>query len=204
MIRVLVACEYSGTVRDAFRREGYDAMSCDILPTESPGPHYQGDARDLLDDGWDLLIAHPPCTFLAVSGNRWLAEDPSRRAKQEAAAEFFLTFARAPVPFIAIENPVCVMSSLYRKPDQTVQPWQYGHGEVKRTCLWLRNLPPLHPTDIVDGREERVHRMPPSANRAHLRSKTLDGIARAMARQWGAFVTAALYRDSHLEREIFT
>jgi hypothetical protein len=201
VIRVLIACEYSGTVCDVFRAEGYDATSCDILPTEAPGPHYQGDALALLDQGWDLLIGHPPCTYLSVSGNRWLAEDPSRRAKMERAAEFFLTFTRAPVPFIAIENPVCVMSSLYRKPDQTVQPWQFGHGEVKRTCFWLRNLPLLRPTAIVEGREERIHRMPPGPDRAKMRSKTYEGIATAMAQQWGAFVTSALYRDPHLERE---
>lgn len=183
-MRVLVACEYSGTVRDAFIRAGHDAMSCDLLPTEVPGPHYRGDVRDLLDYPWDLMIAHPPCTDLAVSGARHF-EAKRMDGRQQASASFFMMLAKASIPRIAIENPVCIMSSLYRKPDQVIQPWQFGHGETKATCLWLKNLPPLKATNVVDGRENRVHRMPPSPDRWKLRSKTYDGIAQAMAEQWG-------------------
>ena len=182
MPRVLVACEFSGAVRDAFARRGWDAWSCDLLPSESPGQHHQGDVSKILGDGWDLLIAHPPCTHLAVSGARWF------HLKQEEQAEA-LAFVRllldAPVPKIALENPVSIISSRIRKPDQVIQPWQYGHGEVKATCLWLKNLPPLRPTQIVDGRVPRVHMMPPSPNRWKLRSMTYLGIAEAMADQWG-------------------
>lgn len=190
-MRVLVACEYSGTVRNAFIREGHDAMSCDLLPTDVPGPHYQGDVRDVLHYPWDLMIAHPPCTHLSVSGARHFA-DKRMDGRQQAAVSFFMELARAPIPMIAIENPVCVMSSLYRKPDQTIQPWQFGHGETKATCLWLKNLPLLRPTNIVEGREARIHRMPPSADRWKLRSATFTGVAEAMADQWGrAFVLRA-------------
>lgn len=183
-MKVLVACEYSGRVRDAFIRMGHDAMSCDLLPTDVPGPHYQGSVMDILQDGWDLMIAHPPCTHLAVSGARHFA---AKRAdgRQQEAIDFFLALARAPIPRIAIENPVCIMSSLWRKPDQTIQPWQYGHGETKATCLWLKNLPHLVPTSIVSGREARIHKMPPSADRWKLRSQTYQGIAEGMADQWG-------------------
>lgn len=182
-LRVLVACEYSGTVREAFAARGHDAMSCDLLPTDRPGKHYQGDVRDVLDDGWDLMIAHPPCTHLAVSGARHFA---AKRAdgRQQAGIDFFLALANAPVARYAIENPVCIMSSVWRKPDQTIQPWQFGHGETKATCLWLRGLPKLTPTDIVLGREARVHRMPPSPTRWKERSRTFEGVARAMATQW--------------------
>lgn len=183
-MRVLVACEYSGRVRDAFINGGHDAMSCDLLPTDSPGPHYHGSVMDVLNDGWDLMIAHPPCTHLAVSGARHFAEKRADGRQQEAI-DFFLALARAPIPRIAIENPVCIMSSVWRKPDQTIQPWQYGHGETKATCLWLKNLPHLVPTNIVSGRDARIHKMPPSENRWKLRSQTYQGIANAMADQWG-------------------
>lgn len=183
-MRVLVACEYSGRVRDAFIRAKHDAMSCDILPTDAPGPHYMGDVRDVLHDGWDMLIGHPPCTDLAVSGARHFA---AKRAdgRQQASIDFFMLLANAPIERIALENPVCIMSSVWRKPDQIIQPWQFGHGETKSTCLWLKNLPLLTPTNIVDGRENRVHRMPPSPDRWKLRSTTYQGIADAMAAQWG-------------------
>ena len=183
-MRVLVACEYSGRVRDAFINSGHDAMSCDLLPTDSPGPHYHGSVMDVLNDGWDLMIAHPPCTHLAVSGARHFAEKRADGRQQEAI-DFFLALARAPIPRIAIENPVCIMSSVWRKPDQTIQPWQYGHGETKATCLWLKNLPHLVPTNIVSGRDARIHKMPPSPDRWKLRSQTYQGIADAMADQWG-------------------
>ena len=182
-MRVLVACEYSGAVRDAFRARGHDAMSCDLLPTDVPGPHYQGDVRDVLDDGWDLMVAHPPCTHLAVSGARWFKD---KQAEQAEALAFVRLLLAAPVARIALENPVSIISSRVRKPDQVIQPWQFGHGETKATCLWLKNLPPLTPTDIVDGREARVHRMAPSPTRWKERSKTYAGVAAAMADQWGA------------------
>ena len=185
-MKVLVACEYSGRVRDAFIRGGHDAMSCDLLPTDAPGPHYQGDLFDVIDYPWDLLIAHPPCTHLAVSGSRHF--DAKRMdGRQQSAAAFFMQIVRrsAHIKRVAIENPVCVMSSLWRRPDQVIQPWMFGHGETKATCLWLKNLPKLRPTDIVDGREACVHRMPPSADRWKLRSETYAGIAQAMADQWG-------------------
>lgn len=181
-MRVLVACEYSGAVRDAFRARGHDAVSCDLLPTDAPGPHYQGDVRDVLGDGWDLMIAHPPCTHLAVSGARWFKH---KQAEQAQALEFVRLLLAAPIPRIALENPVSIISSRIRKPDQVIQPWQYGHGETKATCLWLKNLPLLRPTDIVEGREARIHRMPPSPDRWKLRSATFPGIAAAMADQWG-------------------
>ena len=184
-MRVLVACEYSGVVRDAFISQGHDAMSCDLLPTDRPGPHFQGDVRLLLALQWDLLIAHPPCTHLAVSGARHFAAKKASGVQDEAL-DFVRTLLDAPIPRIALENPVSIISSRIRKPDQVVQPWQHGHGETKATCLWLKGLPPLRPTNVVDGREARVHRMPPSADRWKLRSTTYAGIARAMADQWGA------------------
>lgn len=185
MKRVLVACEYSGTVRDAFIARGFDAMSCDLLPTDRPGPHYQGDMFDIIGDGWDLMIAHPPCTHLAVSGARHFA---AKRAdgRQQDAVDFFMALVNANIPRIAVENPVCIMSSIYRKPDQIIQPWQFGHGETKATCLWLKNMPLLQPSNIVDGRANRIHKMPPSPERWKLRSTTYQGIANAMADQWGA------------------
>lgn len=183
-LRVLIACEFSGVVRDAFIRCGHEAMSCDLLPTETPGPHYCGNVRDMLNYPWDLMIAHPPCTHLSVSGARHF-EAKRLDGRQQAAVSFFMELARSPIPMIAIENPVCIMSSLWRKPDQVLQPWQFGHGETKATCLWLKGLPLLRPTDIVDGREARVHRMPPSEDRWKLRSTTFAGLAEAMADQWG-------------------
>lgn len=184
-MKVLVACEYSGVVRDAFIRGGHDAMSCDLLPTDSPGPHYQGDVRDLLDYPFDLMIAHPPCTHLSVSGARHFSEKRTD-GRQQAAVSFFMKLAKSDIPMIAIENPVSIMSSLYRKPDQVIQPWQFGHGETKATCLWLKNLPSLKPTNIVAGRSDRIHKMPPGPNRWKQRSKTYQGIADAMADQWGS------------------
>lgn len=181
-MRVLVACEYSGTVRDAFRARGHDAMSCDLLPTDAPGPHYQGDVRDVLGDGWDLMVAHPPCTHLAVSGARWFH---LKQREQAEALDFVRLLLAAPIPRIALENPVSIISSRIRKPDQVIHPWQFGHGETKATCLWLKGLPKLKPTNIVDGREARVHRLPPSPDRWKIRSATYAGIAAAMADQWG-------------------
>lgn len=182
-MKVLIACEYSGVVRDAFIAQGHDAMSCDILDTEFEGPHYKGDVRDVLNYPWDLMIAHPPCTHLSVSGAKHFAEKRID-GRQQAAVSFFMELARAPIDRIAIENPVCIMSRLWRKPDQIIQPWQFGHGETKATCLWLKGLRPLTPTDVVDGREARVHRLPPSPDRWKLRSTTYAGIAKAMAEQW--------------------
>jgi len=181
VMRILVACEFSGTVRDAFIRKGHDALSCDLLPTEQPGPHYQGDVLDILGDGWDIMIAHPPCTHLAVSGARWFN---GKKREQIEALNFVRALLEAPIDKIALENPVSVISSKIRKPDQIIQPWQFGHGETKKTCLWLKNLPPLTPTNIVEGREARIHKLPPSADRWKKRSKTFKGIADAMANQW--------------------
>jgi hypothetical protein len=181
-VKVLVACEFSGLVRDAFLACGHDAVSCDLLPTERPGPHIQGDVLDLLCRGFDLMVAHPPCTYLAVSGARWFSE---RRTDQEAALSFVRTLMLAPIAHIAIENPVSVIATRIREPDQIIQPYQYGHGETKATCLWLKNLPRLRSTHNVAGREARVHRMPPSDERWRERSRTYIGIADAMAQQWG-------------------
>lgn len=181
-MKVLVACEYSGAVRDAFLAAGHDATSCDLLPTESEGPHYQGDVFDIINNGWDLMIAHPPCTHLAVSGARWFV---SKRREQGEALEFVRKLMFADIPRIAIENPISIISSRIRRPDQIIQPWQFGHGETKATCLWLKNLPKLTPTNVVEGREQRVHRMPPGPDRWKERSRTYKGIAEAMAAQWG-------------------
>ena len=181
-MKVLVACEYSGIVRDAFIKRGHDAMSCDLLPTEKPGPHYQGDVRDILDDGFDLMIAHPPCTHLAVSGARWFK---GKEREQAEALEFVRLLLSAPIDYICLENPVSVISTKIRKPDQIIQPWMFGHGETKATCLWLKLMPNLVPTDIVEGRENRIHKMPPGKNRGKERSRTFQGIADAMAEQWG-------------------
>ena len=181
-MRVLVACEYSGRVRDAFRALGHDAMSCDFLPTEVEGPHHQGDVTELLHMGWDLMIAHPPCTHLAVSGARWFKD---KVVEQAEALDFVQMLMDAPIPHIAIENPVSVISSRIRKPDQIVQPWMFGDPFTKTTCLWLKNLPLLQPSNIVSGREQRLHKLPPSPDRWRERSKTFPGIAQAMAQQWG-------------------
>ena len=186
-MRVLVACEFSGIVRDAFRARGHSAYSIDLLPSERPGPHIQADIRDVLASEeyghCDLMVAHPPCTYLAVSGARWFKD---RQAEQDEALAFVRTLLAAPIPRIALENPVSVISSRVRKPDQIIQPWMFGHPETKATCLWLKNLPKLEPTNIVDGRQARVHREPPSPDRWKNRSRTLQGIADAMADQWGS------------------
>jgi hypothetical protein len=183
-MRVLVACEYSGTVRDAFLAMGHDAISCDLLPTDSPGPHYQGDIFGIINNGFDLMIAHPPCTHLAVSGARHFAEKKAD-GRQQQAIDFFMALINADIKRISVENPICIMSTVYRKPDQIIQPWQFGHGETKSTCLWLKGLSLLTPTDIVEGRADRIHKMPPSLDRWKLRSTTYKGIANAMAAQWG-------------------
>lgn len=180
-LRVLVACEYSGTVREAFKALGHDAMSCDLLDTERPGKHYRGDVREILCDGWDIMIAHPPCTHLAVSGARWFKD---KQREQTEALEFVGLLMNAPIERIAIENPISIISSRFRKPDQVIQPWQFGHGETKATCLWLKNLPKLKPTNIVEGRDQRILKLPPSADRWKERSRTFPGIAEAMAVQW--------------------
>lgn len=184
-MRVLVACEFSGIVRDAFIARGHDAVSCDLLSTESPGPHYKGNVLDYIDPWykWDLMIAHPPCTYLAVSGARWFK---TRKHEQEKAIDFVRFLMDAPILRICIENPISVISTKIRKPDQIIQPWMFGHPETKATCLWLKNLPKMVPTNIVEGRTARVHREPPSPDRWKSRSRTLTGIANAMADQWGS------------------
>ena len=181
-MKVLVACEFSGAVRDAFSSLGHYAVSCDLLPSETAGFHYQGDVRDILNEGWDLMIAHPPCTHLAISGARWFGE---KKREQQESLEFVELLLSAPVPRIALENPVSVISSKIRKPDQVIHPWQFGHGESKTTCLWLKGLPKLRPTKIVGGREMRIWKLPPSSYRWKERSRTFSGIASAMAVQWG-------------------
>ena len=184
-MRVLVACEFSGIVRDAFAGQGHAALSCDLLPSESRGLHYEGDIKDIIREGWDLMVAHPPCTYLAVSGARWFKV---RRAEQAEALEFVRLLLDAPIQRIALENPVSVISTRIRKPDQIIQPWQFGHPETKATCLWLKNLPLLVPTNIVEGRASRVWKMGPSPTRAADRSRTYLGIANAMATQWGKYL----------------
>ncbi len=200
-MKVLIACEFSGIVRDAFACKGHDAWSCDLLPTEREGNHIQGNVLEKLDGietwprpnslthfdrptwvKWDLLVAFPPCTHLAVSGARWFRD---KRVEQLEALDFIRRLMTAPIERIAIENPIGVISTRIRKPDQIIQPWQFGHPETKATCLWLKNLPLLEPTDIVEGRYARVHREPPSKDRWKNRSRTLQGIAEAMTEQWG-------------------
>ena len=202
---MLIACEYSGRVREAFRAKGHDAWSCDLLPAEDGSSfHLEADAIQVINFGkpvfadpelntgpdspyaWDLLIAHPPCTHLSVSGARHFPEKIAD-GRQQAAIDFFMRLARARIPRIAIENPVCIMSSVWREPDQIIQPWEFGHGETKATCLWLKGLPSLRPTNIVPGREHRIHLMPPGPDRWKERSRTYQGIADAMADQWGAY-----------------
>lgn len=168
-MRILVACEYSGTVRDAFAARGHDAWSCDLLPTERLGNHIHGDVLQHLHRNWDLMIAHPPCTHLAVSGARWFKD---KQIEQAEALDFVRRLLDAPIPRIALENPISIISSRIRKPDQIIQPWQFGHGETKATCLWLKNLPKLIPTNIVEGREARIHKMPPGPDRWKERSRT--------------------------------
>ena len=193
-MRVLLACEYSGAARDAFRAMGHFAMSCDLLPTDVPGPHHEGSVLDILDEDWDMMIAFPPCTHLAVSGARWFA---AKRAdgRQQQGIDFFMELANANIPKIAIENPVGIMSTQWRKPDQIIQPWQFGHEATKTTCLWLKGLPQLTPTNIVGKGERHItksgrslpkwYNLPPSEDRWKVRSKTFQGIADAMAQQWG-------------------
>jgi site-specific DNA-cytosine methylase len=184
-MKVLVACEYSGTVRDAFAAKGHDAWSCDLLPTDKPGQHFQCDVLEIIYSKyfqWDLMIAHPPCTHLAVSGARWFKD---KAEEQKAALQFVKYLMDAPVPKICIENPVSIISSHIRKPDQCIQPWMFGHGETKKTCLWLKNLPPLVGLKRVPGRVARIHNLPPSEDRWKQRSTTYQGIADAMAQQWG-------------------
>ena len=182
-MRVLVACEYSARVRDAFRRHGHDACSCDLLDCEAdPRWHYQAPVEEVLTRGWDLMIAHPPCTHLAVSGSRHFHR---KQREQAEALDFVRLLMDAPIPRWCIENPVSVISSAIRAPDQIIQPWQFGHGETKATCLWLKNLPRLKPTQVVEGREAKVHRMPPAPDSWKERSRTYQGVADAMAQQWG-------------------
>jgi len=198
-MRVLVACEFSGTVRDAFIRAGHTALSCDLMPTDKPGPHYQGDVMDIIGGGWDLMIAHPPCTHLAVSGARHF-EKKRADGRQQEGIDFFMALARAAIPRYAIENPIGIMSNIWRKPDQIIQPWQYGHSVTKSTCLWLKGLPALTPTDIVDkgvtwtaksGKRMSQWYYDSSClnpkEREKMRNKTFQGIADAMADQWGIY-----------------
>jgi hypothetical protein len=196
-VKVLVACEYSGTVRDAFIAAGHDAMSCDLLPTDVPGPHHEGDVTDILNDGWDLMVAHPPCTYLSVSGMHWTRRGLRDPQLTEDALAFVQLLLDAPIERIALENPISVISSRIRKPDQIINPWQFGHDASKKTCLWLKNLPPLVPTEIIEPRivngkkrwanqtDSGQNRLPPSDDRWKIRSETYAGIARAMAEQWG-------------------
>ena len=181
-MKVLVACEFSGKVRDAFTARGHCAMSCDLLDSETPGFHYKGDVLDVMNELWDLMIAFPPCTHLAVSGARWFKD---KKREQEEALEFVRKLMGARLPMVALENPVSVISSKIRRPDQIIQPWMFGHPETKKTCLWLKGLPLLEPTNIVEGREARVHNMSPGPNRWRERSRTSQGVADAMAEQWG-------------------
>ncbi len=192
-MRVLIACEYSGTVRDAYIKQGHDAMSCDLLPTDSEGPHYQGNVFDVINDGWDLMIAHPPCTYLSVSGMHWTSRGLRDPQLTEDALDFVRQLMDAPIDKIAIENPVSVISSRIRKPDQIVQPWWFGDDASKKTCLWLKNLPKLTPTNMLQGdsktrranqTETGQNKLPPSKDRWKIRSKTYQGIAHAMSTQW--------------------
>lgn len=183
-MKVLVACEFSGIVRQAFRRLGHDAWSCDLLPAEDDSEfHIKGQVEPHLTNDWDLMVAHPPCTHLAVSGARWFMD---KQREQLAALDFVRIILAAPISRICLENPISIISSRIRKPDQIIQPWQFGHGETKATCLWLKNLPKLLPANIVEGREAKVHHMPPGPDRWKDRSRTYRGIAAAMAIQWGA------------------
>lgn len=183
IMRILIACEFSGIVREAFRARGHDAVSCDIIPSEIPGPHYHGDVISLLGQSWDMMIAFPPCTYLCASGARWWN---ARTAQQCVALAFVKRLLDAPIHRIALENPIGRISTAIRRPDQIIHPWQHGHGETKATCLWLKNLAPLQPTHIVPGRVSRIHRMPQNSQRSRERSRTFPGIAAAMALQWGA------------------
>ena len=195
-MRVLVACEYSGRVRDAFRSRGHDAWSCDLLECEvDPRWHYQAPVEEVLGRGWDLMIAHPPCTHLAVSGSRHFHR---KQREQAEALDFVRLLMDSPIPRWCIENPVSIISSAIRPPDQIIQPWQFGHGETKATCLWLQNLPRLRSTDVVEGREPRVHMMPPGPNRWKERSRTFEGVADAMGEQWGVRELPAIMQQMML------
>jgi len=185
-VKVLIGCEYSGIVRDAFKAKGHDAWSCDIIPTESPGNHIQGDVLGVLDQGWDMMIAHPECTYTCFAGIRWNVNNPERQEKTKRAIEFFKRLWNADIEKIALENPVGVIPRLSGiKWAQIIHPWQFGHEEEKKTCLWLKNLPPLKPTKIMDKREQKMFKMAPSKDRGKKRSLTYTGIAEAMAEQWG-------------------
>ena len=213
--RILVACEESQAVTIELRKLGIEAFSCDILECSGGHPewHLKGDVKEFLEkEKWDAIFAFPPCTYLTVSGNRWFyhpddkhlpvenrrphPKHPNRQQKRKEAMEFFLSFMEADCEFVAIENPVGVMSTKFRKLDQTIQPWMFGHGETKKTCFWLKGLPVLKPTDIVDGREQRIWKLPPSKDRAKLRSKTYLGVAKAMADQWGRFIVEKLNKEN--------
>lgn len=192
-MKVLIACEFSGIVREAFKAKGHDALSCDLLETEIPGNHFQGDIREVLGEKWDLMIAHPPCTYLSNSGVCWLynkykTKNLDRWKKLAEASEFFKLCLNAPINKIAVENPIQhkhARDLIGVKYTQIIQPWQFGHDETKATCLWLKNLTKLTPTNVVSGREQRLHWLPPSENRWKERSRTYEGIAKAMAEQWG-------------------
>lgn len=183
-LKILIACEFSGIVRESFNKLGHNVYSCDLLESEIPGKHIKDDVLNHLNENWDLMIAFPPCTHLAVSGARWFKYKVN---EQKNAISFFMSLINAPIKKIAIENPISIMSSVYRKPDQIIQPWQFGHGETKSTCLWLKNLPKLKPTKIVNEKYPRIHMEPPSLNRWKNRSRTYHGIADAMAKQWGDY-----------------
>lgn len=191
-MKVLIACEYSGTVRDAFIKQGHDAISCDLLPSDVDGPHYQGDVFDIINDGFDLMIAHPPCTDLAVSGAAHFAKKRADGSQQKSI-DFFMQLTKSNIPIWAIENPICIMSTIWRKPDQIIQPWMFGHLEQKSTCLWTKKLPLLKESNNVKNemmllpinKRQRLHYLPPSVDRWKIRSKTYQGIADAMAMQWG-------------------
>jgi len=199
-MRALIACEYSRTVRDAFRKLGWYAMSCDLLPTDVPGEHHQGDVRELMAQPWDIIIAFPPCTYLCSSGMHWTTRGLRDPKLTEDALDFVRYLLGADCKHIAIENPVGAISTRIRKPDQIIQPWQLGHPETKATCLWLKGLPKLIPTDIVDGREQRIWKMPPGPDRWKLRSKTYQGIAEGMANQWSEFVLSSILPATQLKR----
>lgn len=184
-MKVLVACEFSGVVRDAFINNGHDAISCDILPSERSGPHIIGDVISLLDETWDIMIAHPPCTYLCNSGVRWLHEIPGREELMEAASEFFYKFIKCDIDKVCIENPIPHKYGCLPAYNQIIHPWMFGHGETKATCLWLKGLPLLEPANVVKGREPRVHYESPGPERQKNRSRTFTGIASAMAEQWG-------------------
>jgi len=203
-MKILIACEYSGKVRDSFRQRGHEAVSCDLLPTDVPGPHYQGNVFDIIDDGWDIMIGFPPCTYVCVSGLHWNKKVPGRQQKTDEAIEFFKKLLSVDIPHIALENPVGCLSTHVRKPDQIIQPYQFGDDASKKTCLWLKNLPPLTPTKyieprIVDGKQRwgnqtdsGQNNLPPSEDRWKIRSETYTGIANAMAEQWGKNLTQQL------------